>query len=424
MSFASVRRTLFTVHMWVGLILGLFLAALGLSGSVLVYDEQFANMLDKRPQALTAGMPLPLSMIQSIARDAAEQQGVHGQMQIIMPEEPRQPITVRMGGISPMGNAPQAGQRGERGAGMEGAGRRGGGAMRMDGAERAGGQREGGRGGQAAGAGGPGRGPALQLFIDPVSGQVLGSRKAALPGLLIFAHQLHGNFLMGRDGRSYAVGPMGVAMCILGLTGLVLWWPKKGQWKYAFKVRRTATGLRFHRELHAAVGIWTFVVFIIVSFSGVVISWPQLFGLQAGPGQRGLPTVEASEGRRLGATEAVIAAQRAVPGLALRSVTIPARRDQPISVNYLANGAVNATVYVDPYRGTVLGKRDPSSSFMAWMRPVHQGSLGVVWKFLVFLSGLVPALFVVTGVVMWWKKRQRHVPMSATLAEIEPAPAE
>ena len=394
MSFATVRRTLFTVHMWVGLVLGLFLAALGLSGSVLVYDDAFASMLDRPPQALTAGMPLPLSMIQSITRDAAEQKGLHGgQMQIILPEKPLQPITVRLGGISPMGNMP--GMTGQR--------------------QRGGERREGAQGGGRVGG--------LQLFIDPVSGEVLGSRKAALPGLLIFAHQLHGNFLMGRDGRTYFVGWLGVAMCALGLSGLVLWWPKKGQWKNAFKVRSTATGLRFHRELHAATGIWIFLVFLAVSFSGVVIAWPQTFGVPNG--RSNVPSVEPGEGRRLGATEAVIAAQRAVPGLQPRSVTIPAAADQPISVSYLSHDAIAATAYVDPYRGTVLSVRDPSGSFMAWMRPVHQGSLGAVWKFLVFLSGLVPTLFVVTGVVMWAKKRQRHVPMSEplpeALAEGEPA---
>jgi uncharacterized iron-regulated membrane protein len=63
--------------------------------------------------------------------------------------------------------------------------------------------------------------------------------------------------------------------------------------------------------------------------------------------------------------------------------------------------------------------RDNSERFLAWMRPVHDGSnLGTVWRFLVFLSGLVPALFVVTGIIMWWKKRQRHVPMTAMTDEI------
>lgn len=368
MKFAQVRSVLFQIHMWVGLILGILLAVLGLSGSLLVYDDQVANLLDKRPPALTVGMPLPLSMIQSIARDAASAKGMaDGQMQIVLPDEPRQAISVRFNGISVMGDMP-----------------------------------------------GQPRRHGLLLFVDPVSGQILGSRSVAAPGLLTFAHQLHGNFLFSREfGRPF-VGWLGLAMCILGLSGLVLWWPKQGQWQYAFKVRKSATGLRFHRELHAAVGIWTFLIFIIVSFSGLVIAWPQLFGL-TGPGR--MPKVEVTQGRRLGATEAVIAAQRAVPGLVARSVTIPARPDQPIAVAYLSHGAVNATVLVDPYKGQVLEVRDTASSFLAWMRPVHQGSLGIVWKFLVFLSGLVPALFVVTGMVMWFKKRQRHVPMRAPLDE-------
>ena len=380
MSFAKVRHALFTVHMWVGLILGVLLAALGLSGSLLVYDEQVADMLDKRPLAVTAGTPLPLSMIQSIARDTAAEQGAGGQMQIILPQAPSQAITVRMGGLSPMGNVPQA-----RGA------------VRREGA------REGGGG--------------LQLFIDPVSGEILGSRKTALPGLLIFAHQLHGNFLMSRETGRPLVGWLGVAMCLLGLSGLVLWWPRRGQWKYAFKVRSTATGLRFHRELHAATGIWIFLVFMAVSFSGVVIAWPQTTGMNTS-GARQMPMVEPQTGKRLGATEAVIAATSVVPDLKPRSITIPARPNQPIMVNYLSNGAINASVLIDPYSGKVLEKRDNSERFLAWMRPVHDGSLGSIWGFLVFLSGLVPTLFVVTGLIMWAKKRQRRVPMTAMTEDL------
>jgi len=388
MSFATIRHTLFTVHMWVGLILGILLAALGLSGSLLVYDEAVADFLAPPPRAVTAGTPLPLSMLAGIARDAAASQGVEGgQLQFILPERKTDALIVRFGGLSPMGNVPRAG--GER---------------RAEGSER------------------PARPRQLQVYLDPVSGEVLGSRAFAQPPLLTFAHQLHGNFLMSRETGRPMVGWLGVAMCLLGISGLVLWWPKRGQWKYAFKVRRTATGLRFHRELHAATGIWIFLVFMAVSFSGVVISWPQTMGPGAGPG--GMAMVEAMDGKRLGPTEAVIAAATAVPAIKPRSITIPARPDQPISVNYRSHDAVNAAVLIDPYSGKVLMVRDMSERFLAWMRPVHDGTLGFVWRFLVFLSGLVPALFIVTGLIMWWKKRQRHVPMTAMtedLAEEEPA---
>jgi uncharacterized iron-regulated membrane protein len=391
MSFATLRHTLFTVHLWVGLTLGVLLAALGLSGSLLVYDEAISDFLAPPPRAVTAGTPLPLSMLSGIARDAAASKGVEGgQLQLILPERKTDALVVRVGGISPMGNVPGAG--GER---------------RRENAER------------------PARPRGLQVFLDPVSGEVLGTRTFAQPPLLTFAHQLHGNFLMSRETGRPIVGWLGVAMCLLGLTGLILWWPKRGQWKYAFKVRRSATGLRFHRELHAATGIWIFIVFMAVSFSGVVISWPQTMGLGGpGAGPRGMPMVEPMDSKRLGPTEAVIAATTAVPGIEPRSITIPARPDQPISVNYRSHDAVNAAVLIDPYSGKVLLVRDPSERFLAWMRPVHDGSLGFVWRFLVFLSGLVPALFIVTGLIMWWKKRQRHVPMTAMtedLAEEEPA---
>jgi uncharacterized iron-regulated membrane protein len=363
----TIRRTLFTIHMWVGLILGVLLAALGLSGSLLVYDDAIADFLNPAPHTVTQGPTLPLDRIAAAARVAAKAQGlVRGSLQIMLPQAPGEAISVRVGQISPMGD------------------------MRKPNAPRPAG---------------------LQIFIDPASGVILASRKALLPPILTFAHQLHGNFLMGRDGRTLVVGPLGAAMLILGVSGLVLWWPKRGQWKFAFFVRRTARGLRFHRELHAATGIWIFVVFMMVSFSGVVLAWPRAFG--APP--RDAVTVEPLDGATIGPDRAIAVARAAVPGIKVQSIMLPARADQAISVNYLSNGAMAAVVLVDPYRGRVLAVRDASQSAIAWQRPVHQGSLNPVWKFLVFLSGLVPTLFVVTGTAMWLTKRRRHVPMSAPL---------
>jgi uncharacterized iron-regulated membrane protein len=383
MSFAKFRHTLFTVHMWVGLILGVLLAALGLSGSLLVYDQELADFLSPPPMANTAGMPLPLTMIEGRAREAAAEKGLEGgQIQILLPVKAHGAIVVRVGAISPMGAVPGANREGHRREGAV-----------------------------------PPRG--LQLFMDPVSGEVLGTATSALPPFLTFAHQLHGNFLMSRETGRPLVGWLGVAMCILGVTGLVLWWPKRGQWKTAFKVRAAATGLRFHRELHAATGIWIFFVFMVVSFSGVVIAWPQTMGMNPpGFNPRAMPQVEPQDSKRLGATEAVIAARTAVPDLAPRSITFPARPDQPISVNYLSHEAMNASVLLNPYTGKVLMVRDASERFLAWMRPVHQGLIGPVWRFLVFLSGLAPLLFIVTGMTMWWKKRKRHVPMSMMADEL------
>jgi len=80
-------------------------------------------------------------------------------------------------------------------------------------------------------------------------------------------------------------------------------------------------------------------------------------------------------------------------------------------------------VYVNPYSGHVAAVRDPVTlsgpdTFMAWQRPLHDGEgLGPIWRVLVFLSGFLPLLFVITGAAMWIKKRRAHLSMAAPLAE-------
>ena len=115
MSFTTLRHTLFTVHMWIGLIVGVLLAALGLSGSLIVYDQEIADLLSPPPHAVTAGTPLPLTMIADTARETAAEQGIDGgQMQILLPQKSRDAVVVRLGGISPMGNMAGMNREGRR----------------------------------------------------------------------------------------------------------------------------------------------------------------------------------------------------------------------------------------------------------------------------------------------------------------------
>ena len=58
MNFKSIRRLLFQFPMWIGLVLGLLLGALGLSGSVLVYDDALLAMSNPMPHATAQGAPL------------------------------------------------------------------------------------------------------------------------------------------------------------------------------------------------------------------------------------------------------------------------------------------------------------------------------------------------------------------------------
>jgi uncharacterized iron-regulated membrane protein len=380
MKFATIRSALFQIHMWVGLVLGVLFVAVSLSGSILVYDDHFTDWIAPPPRAVTAGPPAPWTIIGEYARKVVQAED-GGQIQYLPAPKDGDTMMVRLAGKHRA--VPESLEKPAK----------------------------------------------LLLYVDPVSGVTLDVRRDGKLPVFLWLHQLHGSLQGGEFGH-LVVGWLGVGMVLLGLTGIVLWWPKRGQWKYAFRVRRTATGLRFHRELHAAAGIWMFVAFMAVSFSGVAISFPQIMrGIVSAEAPPPAPKVERILGAKLlGPDHVVQIVKKTMPGAVLRSVTMPGALDAPLSAAVESRFGTTATVFVHPNTGAVIAVRDMANkgggdSFMALQRPMHdgQGNLGWVWEFLVFLSGLVPLLFVITGTIMWLKKRKRRIPMSAMTDEVASA---
>ena len=69
---------------------------------------------------------------------------------------------------------------------------------------------------------------------------------------------------------------------------------------------------------------------------------------------------------------------------------------------------------VDPFRRSVVDVFDPATmstgeDIIAWQRALHYGEgLGGIYKFLVFVSGVIIPVFAVTGFLMWWLKRRNR----------------
>ena len=150
MKFPSARRVLFQVHMWVGLILGLFFVAISLSGSILVYDDKLAELFAPVPKARVAGQRLPLATLISAATAAVEpDEG--GQIKVVLPVELGDAAVVGLMGKGHEGATPQQ------------------------------------------------PGVSLQVYVDPSSGQVLGIRRAGLLPVFSWLHQFHGSLKLGRE---------------------------------------------------------------------------------------------------------------------------------------------------------------------------------------------------------------------------------
>ncbi len=360
------RRLIGQIHLWIGLTLCLPLVLLGLTGSILVFEDELRAMFTRPPLAAIAGPTRPVAEIVAAARATAPG---YTATSYVAPSPANRLATVRL--------VPER----RDAATME----------------------------------------ALRVAVDPVSLEAF-SRQDDLLRQLFY---LHSTLLMkNREGRQL-IGWLGVAMLIMGISGLVNWWPRRGQVRAAIAVNPRSRGFPLHRELHGAAGIWGLVVFITVSFGGVYMAFPEtvrtivaaIFPARDLRAAANAVRVEPVKGARAIDIDAAIALARAgAPRAEPRFVLLPARPDRPYRVALAEPGsdrhAPNVTVLIDPWKARVIETFDPrqfsaGEIALAWQHALHAGEgLGWVWRILVFLSGFLPLLFAITGVSMWWRKRR------------------
>ena len=361
-----MRRLWRNLHLWIGLSLFLVLAPLGLTGSLLVFDDGLDRLLHPVRYAVS-GQPGDQSAQAYIgaARMAFGERALPAQLR--MPAAPGQPVIVT---------------------------------------------------GTAPGAVKPGQRPAqLTAWLDPATGKVLdvANPRQQLRGMI---HQLHGNLFMAQPGRK-VVGWLGVAMLISSVTGLCIWWPRNNAVLKGLRWTRSPSGFS---NLHHMAGFWICAPLAILSFSGAFIAFPE-----ASAALR--PAVAARPERaqqnaftaplaapQLGADAAVAAALAQAGGAArVTQLTLPTEGDRPAWRVQLKGDGGSVQVRVEDTSGKAKLQsggpaqgpegRDPLTRFM---RNLHDGDgMGPLWRAIIVLAGLAPTLLGVTGTVMWLASRRR-----------------
>jgi len=376
----TVRRTLRTVHLWFGLIFFIPIVVIGLSGSALLIQSHYWTR--SFPAATATGAKQPIIRAIEVARAAGPADSSLGRVDL--PLRDGEPVAVQL-------NPPGRGVR------------------------------------------------SVRVYVDPVSLEVLGTNEVVPRGQALgYLINIHSFLLM----RSYigvkVVGALGVAMILMAISGLVLWWPKKGQLRRAFLVRSGARGLPLYLDLHHAAGIWTFAVLLLMSVSGVYLCFPQTFtsgltsvfpsALGSGEPMAGFVPIPGP----LDADMAVASAARAVPDARVVSVLMPEQSGRPILVSLETTRFGGATqpqilVMLDQATGDVGYVDDPRDhgiveQVVNLQNALHYGAAyGIVWKTVVFVSGLLPLFFAVTGLSIWWARRRVTRPAPDALQN---APAE
>jgi len=354
---ASLRGLWLQIHLWLGLTLGVVGAFIGLSGSILVYDHAIDAWLNPQRYAISgAQIALPFS---EYAEHAA--QALDGRVRptaIRLPDSEDGPVIVFA---------------------------------------RA------------------GSGPYQRVYLDPPTGRVLDTASPRDP--LVWIHSFHESLTLREYNGREIVGVVGIGMLLSSLIGIYLWWPARGVGRQAFGFRR---GFRLLRNLHYTIGFWGALVLAMLSFTGIFIAFPDAgrsvvaaFGAIS-PSPRGIQAPEGS-GRPITPDEAAAIATALYPNASVIGVGFPAGPRGAYRVTLREAGDTSprsgTMVFIDPRSGATLLRADrptrtSGDEFILWQRTLHEGSaFGIPGRTITLLGGLLPPTLMVTGLLMWLRKR-------------------
>jgi len=268
------------------------------------------------------------------------------------------------------------------------------------------------------------------VYVNQYNGKVLGVRGEGLE-LLDYVHQLHIRLAWqsesdtGKKIMSWA----GVAMLILLLSGLYLWWPAK-----RVSITKGATGRRWWFDLHNAVGILSFVFLLLLTLTGIMIGFeritgPALYKLTGSTPAHMPRTFPPPPGARPIPVDRVMEiARQALPGAAPFAIIVPRPGDAyRVRLRFPEDRTPGgrSRVLVDQYTGQVLlaeGSRTAPAAERVVIanRAIHTGDIfGIPRKIIMSLASVMLVLQATSGIVMWSKRlraKRRPLPLARAVS--------
>lgn len=115
-----------------------------------------------------------------------------------------------------------------------------------------------------------------ERLFDPYAARDLGLTYPPITEAMEWVVDLHDNLLSGTTGR--AVNGIGALLFLaLAITGAIVWWPGVNRVGHSMVPGKPAKSARFARRLHNALGIWLLALILIWAVTAVYFSFPDPF---------------------------------------------------------------------------------------------------------------------------------------------------
>lgn len=369
------RKVLFWCHLLTGVIAGIIVLIMSVTGVLLMYEKQITYWADTRnyrsePAAGTARLP-----IETLIAKASESQSDTTPLSITLRSDPSAPAAF----------------------------------------------------GFAAGR---------TVFVNPYTGQVWGEGS---PGVRDFFHVVTDwHRWLGADGENRAIARAITGACNLGflflvVSGFYLWWPKKWNWANIRSViwfKRGLPGKARDFNWHNVIGFWSVAPLFIVVLSGVVISYTWAGNLvyriagEEPPAPRGSgPPPGAQRGQRESKPENISIdgidslwsrAEQQVADWHIISLRMPSTADAPLvfSIDQGSGGQPQkrGQLTVDRTTGEIklwepFSSNTTGRKLRSILRFAHTGEVaGIIGQTIAGVASGGSAVLVLTGLALAWRR--------------------
>ena len=381
------KKILFQIHWFLGITAGLILSIMGVTGAIYSYDQQILKWVNSDSYVVQAENPPKLTPAQLYQHFNTTQPEIKINS-ITIAKDPTASSTV---------NIEKEGER---------------------------------------------RG--YNMMVNPYNAQVLPDVKGRK--LLLLIQQIHRNLTAGEFGKQIT-GACALMLIYFVLSGLYLRWPKKHSARQWLAVKPKLKGRNFIWDLHAVVGTWVIVFYLLFACTGLYWSYdwwrsgmfkvmgveqPKSQGHGAPPQNRGMQQNKRSDRNtdkksepQLDNTQLITALNQTWSGFnsqvgrdySTLTLNLPKKDDGQIELSFVDatpqhERARNQAVY--NYKNGTIEKMELyedkklNQKIMSSMLPVHRGSFfGPIYQFVAMLASLAMPLFLVTGWMLYLKRRKQ-----------------
>jgi uncharacterized iron-regulated membrane protein len=356
-----LRRIILNLHLYAGLVAALFLTILGVTGSIMVFEDQIDGWLN--PQPAIRPQPERLSLHALETRLEAANAG----------------YKVAGFGFPPRADVPL-------------------GAFLFSESLKKG----------------------VNLAVNPYTGEIIppALHRSNFTGQV---HQFHTHLLLGAGGQA-VVGYAGVFLLFLSITGLVLWWPRKA---LTVRWRSPGVTFNLDLHSAAGIYSSTFLMLfaltgMVIHWEAGAARWISYLTPSEAEEPVSKPSTPAPGAARITPDQALATAEHAANGAKPSFMQLARGQGDAIRVVLKfpedRTPAGRTVVLLDPHTGRILSFENTRRASFShnftrmWNREIHTGDiLGWPTRILACIFSLSLPLMAITGPLIWWnRQRQRR----------------